>query len=154
MDEQAAMALFMEQIPPVVTTPEELIAQGLMSQIPYAKTSRVPDGWEKAARRAVNSWSRDKHGRITERHVALWRGTEWAASDDPDVPKEIAWRVGIIGGAAVESVDPDRWIAVMEKAGDWVTSSAWVDDREQAVAKFGEYQAQVERYRAGEASRG
>lgn len=133
-----------EQVPPVVLTPEELIAQGLMPQIPYEKTSRVPEGFERIADYAVRLWLGDDEERglppITVRNLTTERARVWHDHDDPDRPQVVARRMALLAVAAREGDEPDMWIVVGERVGERLLSSAWITNHDRALERYAEWE--------------
>jgi hypothetical protein len=136
-----------EQVPPVVLSPEELIAQGLMPQIPYEKTSRVPEGFERIADYAVRIWDGvydDYEERvfpaITVRNLTTERARVWYDHDDPDRPQVAARRMALLAVATREGDEPDMWIVVGERVGERLLSSAWLANHDRVLELYAEWE--------------
>jgi hypothetical protein len=148
-DEAQALELFTEQIQPVITAPGDLIAQGLMPQIPYEKLSRLPDGFERLGDVAARAMTRRSETTITVRHITTEQGRTWPDHDDPDRPQVVAWRVVLLGAQGHEGGEPDQWIIGMEQVGGAVSALGWTRDRADAAETFARMVATVEEKRRG-----
>lgn len=142
--EAAQVAYFAEQMPPVITTPEELAAQGAMPQIPYEKLERVPEGWRRTLDRAVRTLKVGQPD-LTERNLTLERGRTWADTDDPDRPQTVTDRLALYGAAPGEGGDATRWLIVHELVGRFAESGTSIEDRAAALKAFEVYAAALDK---------
>jgi hypothetical protein len=100
---------FPEQQQPTVSTPEELLARGDMPQIPYVKTSRVPEGFEPLEHDLVAYLRERVEGDVTSRTLTMHAGrVDWVV-DDPDVPRVAKSRHALFAVALTEGGEPAFW---------------------------------------------
>lgn len=95
---------------PNVRTPEDLIAAGEMPQIPYEKTSRVPEGWELFLAELVQGLDAFYDFKVTDRLLTLHQGRVEFYTDDPDRPREVKNRIGLFSLTSAEGAEPVWWI--------------------------------------------
>jgi hypothetical protein len=120
---------FPEQHQPAISTPEELLARGDMPQIPYVKTSRVPEGFE-PLEAALVAYLRDlvtdeqadeeadEQADISSRTLTMHAGRiDWEV-DDPDVPRVARSRHALFSVAYTEGGDPAFWVWCYQAADD------------------------------------
>jgi hypothetical protein len=101
--------MFPEQQQPTVSTPEELLERGDMPQIPYEKTSRVPEGFEGLEHDLVAYLRERVEGDVTSRTLTMHAGRVNWMVDDPDVPRVAKDRTALFSVALTEGGDPAFW---------------------------------------------
>lgn len=128
---------------PVITDPEVLIAQGEMPQVnhlgqPYQKLARAPEGWEGFFVDAVQ-YLNDTVTRVggepfTERHLTLQAGKVVYSTTDPDQPRDVINRLGLISVSDGEGSDPTWWLWLDrdEHPGGALTAMPPTEDEDEA----------------------